>query len=130
MQVISYGYNYWQVEYGLDVELDPEVFQDKPKVIQVGTKRLLQLIVLSRVSVPDFEEGGNWAVPTGDGTKHVMQEMRQELGVADEFACAAEVSLFSPDFPGASDGTIVDAILSNKVTIGNFEQPEPQLWRP
>jgi hypothetical protein len=134
LQGVSYGHSYWEMETGLDLHLDDEAMSGKHEGVKLGTKRLLQLVILSRAPLsPPEVEGDAWYLPTFLDIEQVKKEVREELGVAEEHKRIWESEnppAFPPEFPGIDDKAIVDAIISGKLTIGNPDEPNAQCWRP
>jgi hypothetical protein len=133
LQGISYGHSYWQMENGLDLQLDDEAMAGKHDGVKLGTERLLQLVILSRAPLsPPEMESDNWYLPTFRDIDHVKQEIREKLGIAEEHKRIWESEnppTYPPEFPGVDDTAIVDAIVSGKLTIGNPDEPDAQCWR-
>ncbi len=133
LQAISYGHSYWEMENGLEIELNDETLSSQHEVVKLGTKRLLQLAILSRVPLTPLETDAHWRLPTFQDIQQAKQEIREELGVTEaykEIRGGENPPMYPPDFPGISDTAIVDAIVSGKLAMGNSGDPEAQYWRP
>lgn len=127
MQAISYGHNYWELEHGLRYLVDGSVFKGRHGAIRLGTQRLLQLGVLSRVGVELVDE--TWSMPPIGEIGTVKGQMRRELGVEEAYQTAVREGTRVAEFPGVNDEVVVDAILTGRLTVGNPDQPDPVCWR-
>lgn len=119
LQAISYGRNYWEVEYGLGIELGQRPETEHPGVT-VGTRRLGQLATLSRVPINPV--GEQWSLPSLADIIASKRQLREELGIAS--------STNTSDFSGLVYDSFIDAIIAGEVAIGNPQQPVAQCYRP
>lgn len=128
LQAISYGKKYWTDTYSLIHLTDDEAFIGEPEGVQLGTERILQLILLSRVPVHAVNE--TWALPDPRTVAREIDIVRAELGVAEEFRRrVADGEQNPPAFPGIDDEHILKAILDGHLRVGNPEQPEVACWQ-
>lgn len=109
LQAVSYGHTYWRVEYGLGVELDDHFAGQHPTIV-AGTKRLFQLVLLSKAAV---EVRGDWTLPTIESLQESDAELCRELGI-DEAARFGGRGRF----PGVGYDELVEAILAGRVRVG------------
>jgi hypothetical protein len=131
LRAISYGHEHWAAEYGLKITVDNEALVDRHATVKAGTRRLLQLVALSRVIVEPVDPV--WSMPNRRAVREVLAEMREELGVTNEYQRQLQdrslPSWSIPDFPGLNDKHIVQAILDGRLSVGNPEQPEAVCWQ-
>lgn len=121
LQAVSYGHNYWPVEYDLIDLVDPAPFTEKHPGIRIGTERLLQLVILSRAGVEAVDD--NWSLPQRDSIKKVMGEMVTELGIVPS-------DTNDIMFPGLDDSRLAAAILDGTLRVGDDSRPEPRFFNP
>lgn len=129
-QAVTHHSTYWELDYGLSVRPDSKALPEETR--RARTARLLQLVALSRVRVEPVS--ADWNMPSRQDVSEVVEEMREETGVAEEYLRRRQdpnIKKFSvPDFPGLNDELLAEAILDDQLRVGNPEQPQVVCWRP
>lgn len=131
LEAVSYDSQYWATHYCLNRLVDKEASPTLHAGLLLATKQLLQLVVFSRLTVTTVDP--HWNMPNLGDVFSTLVEMRTELGVTKEALHAAyqEHSYWTtPAFPGVTETSVVDRVMSGQVRVGNAEQPIPVLYRP
>ena len=122
IQVLSLRFvsKYW-VDLGYAINPDPEM---EPQIegVHAATMRLAQLVVLSRVEVPDPGQYSPWDRPKGEAIYSVVRQMQAELGVTEASDEPRGTSGYVT-FPGISSWDFAAAILEGRLLVGNPDQP-------
>jgi len=122
IQVLSRRFvsKYW-VDLGYAINPDPEM---EPQIegVHAATMRLAQLVVLSRVEVPDPGQYSPWDRPKGEAIYSVVRQMQAELGVTEASDEPRGTSGYVT-FPGISSWDFAAAILEGRLLVGNPDQP-------
>jgi hypothetical protein len=133
LQGSSYGRKYWEMEDGMDIVIDDSVAAGQHEGVNLGTKKLLQLVILSRVALTPVERDDHWHLPTFQDIQKVKQEVREELGVAEEHKRiweSEDAPMYPPEFPGIDGAATINAIVSGQLSVGRPEEPEAHYWQP
>jgi hypothetical protein len=119
----------WEHHFHLDYALDFNVPANRISTVAAATRRMLQLVALSRVPVHEESSGITWPNPLilPEDLIIVQHDMRVDLGVADTYQSLRRnphvPTRDVPHFPGIGDLELQRAILDGTLQLGNPQQP-------